>query len=99
MAGYKLHLAEARRRGHKKGSLQARDFVDSILNELNIGADDEEDQPRLEELFEIFDAIDDAVRLPKSMKNGCQGGDLYDTEEDVIAWDDMKNRELDPKEV
>ncbi len=35
------------------GSLRARNYADSKLNLLDIGSDDAEDQPSLDELYEI----------------------------------------------
>ena len=101
--GYRLHVEQARRRCERRGSLRARDYVDSILNEICIGADDEEDCPGIDELVNLLtDEVDVHARLPKSTDDGIMGEialDEVDAEEDVVAWDDMKGRELDPKEV
>ena len=101
--GYRLHVKDTQRRCSRRGSLRARDYIDSIFNDINIGTDDDEDNPKINDLISLIcEEAYPHARLPKSTEGDTdEDGNLdkVEREDDVVAWDDMKNRELDPKEV
>ena len=66
------------------GSLKERDQIDSSLNVLEIGSDDPEDLPDIDQLCEILsDDLFDSARLPES-KFGGVGYSLDEAQEEPL---------------
>ena len=126
--GYKLHIADQRRRagqGQQRGSLKARDKMDSDIHEVSLLEDDEEDLPGIDELLDIYLNGQEALHSDNNQHDhhsGCMSINLWpqwgvgatgvepdaldkidkqpdENEDDLIAWDDVKNRPLCPKGV
>ena len=69
----------------------------SNLDSITLLEDDPEDLPTIDELLEIYlEGTEEPARFPESKIDEPA---IDKVDEDIVAWDDVKNRPLDPERV
>ena len=98
---YQKHWKRWGRSKPRQGNLPFRDYVDSQANDLQIGADDLNDCPTIDELIDML-CIQPSARFPKSnfeeALDSAEGAEP-NPGEGWEAWNDVKHRPLNPKLV